>query len=66
MLEAHVKSTYAKETIMCKKGCFWHLFGYPWEVEENLMWSQLEDILNYVSDRHDVNMPINGEIAELI
>jgi peptidoglycan-N-acetylglucosamine deacetylase len=41
------------DEVICDGG-IWHLYGHSWELEELGLWSQLEELLDYVSGRRHV------------
>jgi peptidoglycan/xylan/chitin deacetylase (PgdA/CDA1 family) len=45
-----------------RDGGIWHLYGHPWEIEKLNLWSQVEEMLDYVSRRESVTYLNNGEI----
>jgi peptidoglycan-N-acetylglucosamine deacetylase len=42
-----------------KEGGVWHLFGHSWEIAETDIWSQVSDVLRYVSGHADVSYVTN-------
>jgi peptidoglycan/xylan/chitin deacetylase (PgdA/CDA1 family) len=49
-----------------RDGGVWHLYGHPWEIEKLGLWAQLEEILEYVSNRTGVLYVTNGQLLDLI
>jgi len=49
-----------------RNGGIWHLYGHPWEIEKLNLWSQLAEMLDYVSQRHDVIYLTNGELLNRV
>jgi peptidoglycan-N-acetylglucosamine deacetylase len=49
-----------------REGGVWHLLGHSWETEKIGGWSDLEEMLDYVSGREGVRSVTNGELAELV
>jgi peptidoglycan-N-acetylglucosamine deacetylase len=47
-------------------GGVWHLWGHSWEVEALDLWSELEALLDYVSNRTGVLYLTNGEILNRV
>jgi peptidoglycan/xylan/chitin deacetylase (PgdA/CDA1 family) len=45
-----------------RDGGTWHLYGHPWEIEKLNLWSQVKEMLDYVSRRESVIYLNNGEI----
>jgi peptidoglycan/xylan/chitin deacetylase (PgdA/CDA1 family) len=45
-----------------ERGGIWHLYGHSWEIEDLAMWSQLGEMLDYVSNREDVLYLTNGQL----
>jgi peptidoglycan/xylan/chitin deacetylase (PgdA/CDA1 family) len=45
-----------------RDGGTWHLYGHPWEIEKLNLWSQVKEMLDYVSRRESVTYLNNGEI----
>jgi len=43
------------------KGGIYHLWGHSWEINKNKDWSKLEQVLQYISDRPNVEYMTNGE-----
>ena len=48
-----------------EKGVF-HLWGHSWEIEKNNMWKDLEDVLEYISNKDDAKYLINSEIIDFL
>jgi peptidoglycan/xylan/chitin deacetylase (PgdA/CDA1 family) len=49
-----------------RDGGVWHLYGHPWEIEKLGLWAQLEEMLEYVSNRSGVLYVTNGQLLELV
>ncbi len=45
-----------------RHGGTWHLYGHPWEIEKLNLWSQVTEMLDYISRRESVTYLNNGEI----
>jgi len=43
-------------------GGTWHLYGHSWEIEQLGLWGELEDVLDYVGHRKNVNYVCNGAL----
>lgn len=43
-------------------GGIWHLYGHSWEIDDLAIWSQLSEMLDYVSHREGVVYLTNGEL----
>ena len=48
-----------------RNGGIWHLYGHPWEIGKLNLWSQLREMLDYVSDRAEVTYANNGRLLDL-
>lgn len=46
--------------IVLKEGGVWHLWGHSWEMEELRLWSDVREVLEYVSRRKGVHYLSNG------
>jgi peptidoglycan-N-acetylglucosamine deacetylase len=46
-------------------GGVWHLYGHSWEIADLNLWSDLEDLLDYVHDRKGVIYLCNGELLNI-
>ena len=44
-----------------REGGTWHLYGHPWEIEKLNLWSEVKEMLDYVSRRESVTYINNGE-----
>jgi peptidoglycan/xylan/chitin deacetylase (PgdA/CDA1 family) len=57
--------SFAKRTFdyVYKHGGVWHLWGHSWELEQNDMWDELEEVLKHVSGREDVKYVSNGALS---
>jgi len=51
---------------MLDKGGMWHLYGHSWEIESLGLWSELQEMLDYVQGREGVLYLTNGELARLL
>jgi len=49
-----------------REGGVWHLYGHSWEIDELGLWSQLRELLDYVSNRTGVFYPNNGVVVQLL
>jgi peptidoglycan/xylan/chitin deacetylase (PgdA/CDA1 family) len=49
-----------------RQGGVWHLYGHPWEIEKLGLWGQLEEMLQYVSNRSGVQYVTNGQLLESV
>lgn len=47
-----------------KQGQVFHLWGHSWEIEKYGMWSELEEVLQYISNRQDCNYVTNGQLIQ--
>ena len=47
---------------VARDGGVWHLWGHSWEVEQQGMWDQLEEVFRYVAGREQVTYCTNGEL----
>ncbi len=45
-----------------REGGVWHLYGHPWEIESLNLWSQLDELLAYVSGRREVAYACNRDV----
>jgi peptidoglycan-N-acetylglucosamine deacetylase len=45
-----------------RNGGVWHLYGHPWEIERLNLWSQLAEMLDYVSNCENVAYLTNGQL----
>jgi peptidoglycan-N-acetylglucosamine deacetylase len=45
-----------------KKGGVWHLYGHSWRIEEQGLWDDVKEILDYVCGREGVLYVTNGEV----
>jgi peptidoglycan/xylan/chitin deacetylase (PgdA/CDA1 family) len=48
-----------------RDGGVWHLLGHSWETEKLGRWSELKEIMDYVSGRQGVRYLTNGELSRL-
>jgi peptidoglycan/xylan/chitin deacetylase (PgdA/CDA1 family) len=48
-----------------REGGVWHLLGHSWETEKLGRWSELKEMMDYVSGREGVRYLTNGEISRL-
>ena len=57
-----------KKTVdrVLRQGGVWHLYGHPWEIEKLGLWGQLEEMLQYVSNRSGVQYVTNGQLLESV
>jgi peptidoglycan-N-acetylglucosamine deacetylase len=49
-----------------KYGGIWHLYGHSWEIEQLGIWSDLAEVLAYVSNHTGVTYATNGELLRLL
>jgi peptidoglycan-N-acetylglucosamine deacetylase len=49
-----------------RNGGVWHLLGHSWETEKLNAWSELREMLDYVSGREGVRYLTNGELGQLV
>jgi peptidoglycan-N-acetylglucosamine deacetylase len=49
-----------------RDGGVWHLYGHPWEIEKLGLWTQLEEMLEYVGNRSGVLYVTNGQLLDLV
>ncbi|SRR5258708_4619073 len=49
-----------------RDGGTWHLYGHPWEIEKLNLWSELKEMLDYVSKRESVTYLNNGELLKRV
>jgi peptidoglycan/xylan/chitin deacetylase (PgdA/CDA1 family) len=47
------------------EGGVWHLLGHSWETEKLGRWSELKEVMDYVSGRQGVRYLTNGELSRL-
>ena len=47
-----------------RDGGVWHLYGHPWELEKLNLWTQLEQVLDYVSERAGVMYLTNAQLLQ--
>ena len=47
---------------VARDGGVWHLWGHSWEVEQQGMWDQLEEVFRYIAGRGHVTYCTNGEL----
>lgn len=47
-----------------RDGGIWHLYGHSWEIEKLSLWPQLNEMLEYVSQRPEVRYITNGQILD--
>jgi hypothetical protein len=47
-----------------REGGAWHLLGHSWETEKIGGWSELEEMMDYVSGRDGVRYLTNGQLAQ--
>ena len=45
-----------------RQGGVWHLYGHPWEIEQLGLWPQLNQMLEYVSGRANMQYVTNGKL----
>ena len=45
-----------------ESGGVFHIWGHSWEIEENNLWGDLEEILKYVSCGDNISYKTNGEL----
>lgn len=49
-----------------EQGGVWHLYGHSWEIDELGLWQDLDDLLDYVSNRVGVAYVTNCELLHLL
>lgn len=49
-----------------ERGGVWHLYGHSWEIEELGIWDDLQEMLDYVSNRQGVTYATNGRLLSLV
>jgi peptidoglycan-N-acetylglucosamine deacetylase len=49
-----------------RDGGTWHLYGHPWEIEKLNLWSEVKEMLDYVSKRESVTYLNNGELLKRV
>jgi len=49
-----------------QRGGIWHLYGHSWEIDELGLWSDLREMLDYVSRREGVTYASNGEVLGML
>jgi peptidoglycan/xylan/chitin deacetylase (PgdA/CDA1 family) len=49
-----------------ERGGIWHLYGHSWEVDEFGLWEQLDDLLNYVSNKPGIIYATNSGVIDLL
>jgi|HubBroStandDraft_6_1064221.scaffolds.fasta_scaffold100559_2 peptidoglycan/xylan/chitin deacetylase (PgdA/CDA1 family) len=49
-----------------ERGGLWHLYGHSWELEEQGLWDQLQEMFDYVRLRPGVIYATNGQALELL
>ena len=49
-----------------REGGVWHLYGHSWEVNDLRLWSELEDIFDYVAERPGVLYLSNSKVLGLL
>ena len=47
-----------------REGGVWHLFGHPWEIAKLNLWSDLREMLDYVSRREGVTYATNAQLLQ--
>lgn len=47
-------------------GGIFHLWGHSWEIEKNNMWRDLEKVLEYISNKHNIKYMTNSETLEFL
>ncbi len=49
-----------------QEGGAWHLVGHSWETEKQNGWTELKEMLDYVSGRPGVRYMTNGELGQFV
>jgi peptidoglycan/xylan/chitin deacetylase (PgdA/CDA1 family) len=49
-----------------EEGGIWHLYGHSWEIHELGLWSDLQEMLDYVRERPGVIYASNGRVLQLL
>lgn len=52
--------------LVLREGGMWHLYGHSWLIEESRMWSDLQEMLDYVSNREGVTYVTNSQLVQLM
>jgi peptidoglycan-N-acetylglucosamine deacetylase len=52
--------------MVLREGGIWHLYGHSWETDELGLWDDLEEMLDYVSNREGVLYLSNRELLKFI
>jgi peptidoglycan/xylan/chitin deacetylase (PgdA/CDA1 family) len=47
-------------------GGIWHLYGHSWEIDDLAIWDELEEMLDYVSDRPGVRYLTNAQVLSTL
>jgi len=65
----HLQSDWKKlartafDTVV-REGGVWHLWGHSWEIDEQKLWEDLEELFKYISGHSGVHYLTNGELME--
>jgi peptidoglycan-N-acetylglucosamine deacetylase len=49
-----------------QEGGIWQLYGHSWLIEELRMWTDLHEMLDYVSNREGMTYVINAQLVQLM
>ena len=52
--------------LVLQEGGMWHLYGHSWEIEKLGMWSDLQEMLDYVSNREGVTYVTNHQLLRML
>ena len=52
--------------LVLKDGGVWHLYGHSWAIDDENLWGDLRELLDYVSGREGVLYPANKEVLKFL
>jgi hypothetical protein len=52
--------------LVLKDGGVWHLYGHSWAIDDENLWDDLRELLDYVSGREGVIYPVNKEVLKFL
>lgn len=52
--------------LVLKNGGVWHLYGHSWAIDNENLWDQLKELLDYVSRRDGVLYSVNKEVLKFL
>jgi len=52
--------------VVLRQGGVWHLFGHSWEINDLDLWTDLEEMLDYVCGRPGVTYLSNGDVVKAL